>query len=122
MFDFILGTAIVFLVAGRLAVLLQEYGAAVLTKPWKIITEISDGVDLRIGLIFAVLYGLISAKRNGILGVELLDAITPGILWIRIFSSSVPRCSARAPTCPGRCSWASSGCIHCPCIRQWGIT
>ncbi|HOB09045.1 MAG TPA: prolipoprotein diacylglyceryl transferase [Limnochordia bacterium] len=87
MFDFILGTAIVFLVAGRLAVLLQEYGAAVLTKPWKIITEISDGVDLRIGLIFAVLYGLISAKLNGILGVELLDAITPGILWIRIFSS-----------------------------------
>ena len=44
MFDFILGTAIVFLVADAWRSCFRS-GAAVLTKPWKIITEISDGVD-----------------------------------------------------------------------------
>lgn len=87
MFDFILGTAIVFLLAGRLSILFKEHGAGALLKPWKIVTELSNGVDLKAGLGFAVLYGLISTKRNGILSIGFLDAITPGVVWVRIFSA-----------------------------------
>jgi len=100
MFDFILGTAITFLVAGRLAALFQEYGTAGLVQPWKIITEISDGVDLRYGLAFAVLYALISTKRNGILGIGFLDAITPGILWIKIFAALGSQVFGRSTNVP----------------------
>ena len=100
MFDFILGTAVVFLIAGRLSVLLQEYGAGALVRPWKIITRLSDGVDLKVGLIFAVLYGLISTKRNDIFGIDFLDAITPGDVWIKIFSSFGSQVFGRSTTVP----------------------
>lgn len=87
MFDFILGTAFAFFVAGRLAVLIGQYGAGALLTPWKILTELSAGVDLRVGLIFAVIYGLISTFYKGIFGLHFLDAITPGLIWIKLFSA-----------------------------------
>lgn len=87
MFDFILGTAVVFFIAGRVSVLIGQYGFVAFLRPWKIFTEMSGGLNTKIGLIFAVIYGFLSAVRHKIFGLSFLDAITPAILIIRIFSS-----------------------------------
>lgn len=87
MFDFILGTALVFFIAGRVSVLFGQYGFAAFLRPWKIITEISNGLNIKTGLIFGIVYGFLSSVRHKIFGLDFLDVITPGILIIRIFSS-----------------------------------
>src|SRR5690554_4811897 len=87
MFDFILGTAIVFFLAGRLSVLIQESGAIALIRPWRIFTDLSAGLDMWVGLVFGIIYALISALRNRIFGLDFLDAITPGIILVALFAS-----------------------------------
>lgn len=87
MFDFILGTAFVFFAAGRFAVLWGQYGAGALLRPWKILTELSTGVDLGFGFVCAAVYGLLSAYHKGIFGLNFLDAITPGVIWIKLFAA-----------------------------------
>lgn len=86
MFDFILGTAITFFLAGRIALLIEIFGVGVLLKPWKIFTELGSGINTTVGFIFAVAYGLISMLRHKIFNLRFLDAITPGILIMRAFS------------------------------------
>ena len=100
MFDFILGTAVTFFLAGRISILVQDYGAGALLKPWKIITEISHGLDTRVGLWCSLAYGLFSLLRNRMFNLRFFDAITPGVLLIRSLYALGSSIFGKATTVP----------------------
>jgi len=87
MFDFIIGTGFTFFLAGRLGVLWAEYGFGSLLRPWLIFTEINQGIHAEVGFIFAVIFGLLYTLGHQIFGLDFLDAITPGVLVIKVFSA-----------------------------------
>lgn len=87
MFDFILGTGFTFFLASRLSVIWIEYGWGSVLRPWKIFTCISQGVNVEVGMIFALVFALLFTLRHQIFGLAFFDAITPGVLMVKLFGA-----------------------------------
>lgn len=100
MFDFILGSAIIFIIAGRIDVIVNYHGLAGLLRPWKIITELHMGINVGFGVFFAIVYGLISTVKNNTFGLNFLDAISPGLLLIGLFSNLGTTVFGKSTTVP----------------------
>lgn len=87
MFDFILGVGFTFFLASRVGAMWAEYGWGSFLRPWQILTQAGQGINVEVGIIFAVIFGLLFTLRHQIFGIDFLDAITPGVLMIKLFGS-----------------------------------